>query len=75
MPRLKKSGNSYKTFKLITGFGRAPPWLSRCASDGGREAIPQIFVISPDARILKRFVGYSANYSAQLKQVLEDALK
>jgi thiol-disulfide isomerase/thioredoxin len=41
----------------------------------GREAIPQIFVISPDARILKRFVGYSANYSAQLKQVLEDALK
>jgi thiol-disulfide isomerase/thioredoxin len=41
----------------------------------GREAIPQIFVISRDARILKRFVGYSANYSAQLKQTLEDALK
>src|SRR5690242_17963137 len=41
----------------------------------GRVAIPQIFAISPDARIVKRFVGYSANYSAQLKQVLEDALK
>jgi Peroxiredoxin len=41
----------------------------------GREAIPQIFVISRDARILKRFVGYSANYSVQLKQALEDALK
>ena len=41
----------------------------------GRQAIPQIFVISPDARILKRFVGFSANTSAQLKQVLEDALK
>ena len=41
----------------------------------GHEAIPQIFVISRDARILKRFVGYSATYSSQLKQVLEDALK
>jgi len=41
----------------------------------GRQAIPQIFVISPDARILKRFVGFSANTSAQLKQVLEEALK
>jgi thiol-disulfide isomerase/thioredoxin len=40
----------------------------------GREAIPQIFVISRDARILKRFIGYSANYSAQLKQALEEAL-
>jgi len=41
----------------------------------GHTAIPQIFVISRDAFILKRFVGYSANTSAQLKQVLEDALK
>jgi thiol-disulfide isomerase/thioredoxin len=42
----------------------------------GHTAIPQIFVISPDARILKRFVGFSpANTSAELKQVLEDALK
>jgi thiol-disulfide isomerase/thioredoxin len=41
----------------------------------GHDAIPQIFVISRDARILKRFIGYSANYSAQLKQALEDALK
>ena len=41
----------------------------------GRTAIPQIFVISPDARILKRFVGFSPSYAPQLKQVLEDALK
>jgi len=42
----------------------------------GREAIPQIFVISRDARIVKRFVGFSpANTSTQLKQALEDALK
>ncbi len=41
----------------------------------GHEAIPQIFVISRDGRILKRFVGFSpANTSAQLKQALEDAL-
>jgi thiol-disulfide isomerase/thioredoxin len=41
----------------------------------GHEAIPQIFVISRDGRILKRFLGYSASYSSQLKQTLEDALK
>jgi thiol-disulfide isomerase/thioredoxin len=41
----------------------------------GRDAIPQIFVISPDARILKRFVGFSpANTSTELKQALEEAL-
>ena len=41
----------------------------------GYTAIPQIFVISPDARILKRFVGFSPAYAPELKQVLEDALK
>ena len=42
----------------------------------GHEAIPQIFVISRDGRILKRFVGFSpANTAAELKQALEDALK
>ena len=42
----------------------------------GRTAIPQIFIISPDARIVKRFVGFSpANTSAELKQALEEALK
>ena len=40
-----------------------------------RQAIPQIFVISRDGRILKHFVGFSpANTSAELKQALEDAL-
>ena len=41
----------------------------------GRTAIPQIFVISPDARILKRFVGFSPASMSELKQALEDALK
>ena len=41
----------------------------------GRTAIPQIFIISPDARILKRFVGFSPAYTSELKQALEDALK
>jgi peroxiredoxin len=41
----------------------------------GHEAIPQIFVISRDGRILKRFVGFSpANTYAELRQALEDAL-
>ena len=42
----------------------------------GRDAIPQIFVISRDGRILQHFVGCSAaNTYAELKQALEDALK
>ena len=42
----------------------------------GHTAIPQTFIISPDARILKRFVGFSAaNTSTELKQALEEALK
>ena len=42
----------------------------------GHSAIPQIFVISRDGRILKRFVGFSpANTAAELRQALEDALK
>jgi hypothetical protein len=41
----------------------------------GRTAIPQIFIISPDARILKRFVGFSPAYMSEIKQALEDALK
>ena len=41
----------------------------------GHEAIPQIFVISRDGRILKRFVGFSpANTYAELRQAIEDAL-
>ena len=41
----------------------------------GHNAIPQIFVISRDAWILKHFVGFSPSYTSQLKQTLEDALK
>ena len=31
----------------------------------GHTAIPQIFIISPDARILKRFVGFSPAYTPE----------
>lgn len=42
----------------------------------GHNSIPQIFIISRDAWILKHFVGFSpANTYAELKQALEDALK
>ena len=42
----------------------------------GNAAIPQVLVISRDARILNHFRGFSpANGYAQLKQALEDALK
>ena len=41
----------------------------------GHTAIPQIFVISPDARILKRFVGFSPAYMSEIKQAIEEALK
>jgi thiol-disulfide isomerase/thioredoxin len=41
----------------------------------GHTAIPQIFIISPDARILKRFVGFSPAYMSEIKQALEEALK
>ena len=41
----------------------------------GHEAIPQLFVISRDGRILKRFVGFSpTNTAAELRQALEEAL-
>jgi thiol-disulfide isomerase/thioredoxin len=42
----------------------------------GRQSIPQTFVISRDAFLVKHFTGFSpGNTSAQLKQALEDALK
>ncbi|HKZ80243.1 MAG TPA: TlpA disulfide reductase family protein [Pyrinomonadaceae bacterium] len=42
----------------------------------GRDAIPQTFVVSPDGRIVKRFIGFNHLSSPpQLKQAIEDALK
>jgi len=39
-------------------------------------AIPQMFVIGPDGRILKRFIGFnSAQTPAVMKQTIEEALK
>jgi thiol-disulfide isomerase/thioredoxin len=61
-------------FQIDYRIGWAPSEVAAPLMQG-RDAIPQIFVISPDARILKRFVGFSAaNTSTQLKQALEDAL-
>lgn len=41
----------------------------------GRDAIPQSFIISPDGRILKRFVGFNPQSTpTQLRQAIEDAL-
>jgi thiol-disulfide isomerase/thioredoxin len=41
-----------------------------------RDAIPQSFVISRTGQIVKRFIGFNANYTPpQLKQAIEDALK
>jgi peroxiredoxin len=61
-------------FQIDYRIGWAPAQVAVTLMQG-HEAIPQIFVISRDGRILKRFVGFSAaNTSAELKQALEDAL-
>ena len=42
----------------------------------GRDAIPQSFVISRDARIVKRFVGFNPTETAsQMKEAIKEALK
>ena len=42
----------------------------------GRDAIPQSFIITRDGKIMKRFIGFSPeNTAQQLRQALEDALK
>ena len=62
-------------FQIDYRIGWAPVQVAAPLMQG-YDAIPQIFVITRDGRILKRFVGFSpANTSAQLKQTLEDALK
>jgi peroxiredoxin len=61
-------------FQIDYRIGWAPAQVAVTLMQG-HDAIPQIFVISRDGRILKRFVGFSAaNTSAELKQALEDAL-
>jgi thiol-disulfide isomerase/thioredoxin len=61
-------------FKIDYRIGWAPPEVAAPLMQG-HTSIPQIFVISPDARILKRFVGFSAGNTSALKQALEDAVK
>jgi peroxiredoxin len=62
-------------FQIDYRIGWAPAEVGEPLMQG-HNAIPQIFVISRDGFILKRFVGFSpANSAAELKQALEDALK
>jgi len=71
----EKVSKFIQDFQIDYRIGWAPREVAAPLMQG-REAIPQIFVISRDARIVKRFVGFSpANTSTQLKQALEDALK
>ena len=70
----EKVGKFIQDFQIDYRIGWAPAGFAATLMQG-RQAIPQIFVISRDARILKHFVGFSpANTSAELKQALEDAL-
>lgn len=42
----------------------------------GRTSIPQAFVIAPDGRIVRRFIGYNPTMSpSQLREAVEEALK
>jgi thiol-disulfide isomerase/thioredoxin len=62
-------------FQIDYRIGWAPDQVAASLMQGNT-SIPQSFVISRDAWLLKRFVGFSAaNTAAQLKQTLEDALK
>jgi thiol-disulfide isomerase/thioredoxin len=62
-------------FQIDYRIGWAPPDVAAALMQG-HNAIPQTIVISRDAFIVKHFVGFSpANTSAELKHVLEDALK
>ena len=60
-------------FQVDYRIGWAPGEVAATLMQG-HDAIPQIFVISRDGRILKRFVGFSADYTSQLRQALEEAL-
>src|SRR6476660_8855585 len=61
-------------FQIDYRIGWAPGEVGATLMQG-HDAIPQTFVISRDGRILKHFRGFSASYTSQLKQALEDALK
>ncbi|MDQ3665285.1 MAG: TlpA family protein disulfide reductase [Acidobacteriota bacterium] len=62
-------------FQMDYPVGWATPEVA-IALMQGRDAIPQSFVISPEGRILKRFVGFSAAATPrQLREAIEEALK
>lgn len=62
-------------FKIDYRIGWAPAEVAAPLMQG-YDAIPQTFVISRDAFIVKRFVGFNpANTREQLKQAVEEALK
>ena len=62
-------------FQIDYRIGWAPPEVAAALMQG-HNAIPQLFVISRDAFVLKHFVGFSAtNTGPELKQAVEAALK
>jgi thiol-disulfide isomerase/thioredoxin len=61
-------------FQIDYRIGWAPGEVGAALMQG-HNSIPQIFVISRDAFIVKHFIGFSPAYTAQLRQALEDALK
>jgi thiol-disulfide isomerase/thioredoxin len=61
-------------FQIDYRIGWAPAEVAAPLMEG-HQSIPQVFVVSRDGYILKRFVGYSPAYVSQLRQTLEDALK
>jgi hypothetical protein len=38
-------------------------------------SIPQTFVITPDGRLLRRFIGYSPKSMDSLREAIEEALR
>lgn len=60
-------------FKINYTVGWADLTLAR-ALMGSNGGIPQTFVITPDGRILKRFVGYGPQVAPLLRQTVDQAL-
>jgi thiol-disulfide isomerase/thioredoxin len=63
-----------REFRLPYKVGWAPPEIARTLMQG-RESIPQAFVIAPDGRIVKHFIGYRTQMLDQMRVTVEELLK
>jgi len=62
-------------FSLPYPVGWVPRKLASTLMQG-REAIPQAFVVAPDGRIVRRFIGYNPKLTLnQMREAVEEALK